>query len=546
MARTDSIHAVARAPRAPRQLPRVLLWSAAYVPLYVFLDWMSYVHPVLPLGITPWNPTAGLTLFLLFKLGVRVAPAIFVAALAADIVVRGGPAPLVALLASDALIAGVYAGGGFLLRRRLGASSALDSAEALTAFLLILVPASLVVAAGYVGLYTWLGFVNADDLLSNIARYWIGDLNGALVMMPALLVLSAPRTAARVGQDVGRLELMLQGGAIVGALGAVFALAQNYEIRFSSLLFLPLVWVAMRHGVRGASLALVALQFGLIVVVQASGYQTATFIQLQFLMITLAVMGLMLGVAVTQRRVTEDALQEKQAALNRALQLAAAGEMTSALAHELNQPIAALGGYLGACEILIKDPTPERSARLAETMGKAAAEARRASEVVRRLRDFYRSGVVNARSVAPADIISSSVQVVRARAERSRIRILVEGDEHLPRIRVDPMQLETVLLNLLSNAIDSLAASDAVDRLITVQGLALPSRVCIRVADTGPGVPPDVRGRLFEPFTTTKKDGMGMGLAMSRSLVEANQGTIILEHTRAGASFAVSLPVARP
>jgi two-component system, LuxR family, sensor kinase FixL len=513
---------------------------AAYAALYVALDWASYVHPVSPLGITPWNPSAGLSLFFLMQAGPRYWPAPFAAAFIADLVVRGAPAQFMAMLASAAMIALVYAVAAALLAGRLSRRSTLESPRDLAVFVLIVAPATLVLAVGFVGMYTALEAVPREDFLGNMLRYWVGDMNGILVLAPALLYHSGAGGARRPPLPVLG-EAALQALAIVAVLWVLFAVADTYEVRFFSLLFLPLVWVAARWGLRGATLALVGIQVGLIVAVQLARYHSVTFVQLQFLMIALSITGLVLGAVVTQRQRIEARLRDKQAALNQALQLAAAGEMMSALAHELSQPIAALERYLGAGEVLARAPAPDR-ALLEDTMGRASAEARRASEVVRRLRDFYQSGAVELTRVAPASLIESSVRAVLGRAERCEVRIATRIAAPLPDVTVDALQAETVLQNVLNNAIDALADQPGEKRTIDIRAVAAANRVTITVRDSGPGVPPQVVERLFEPFTTTKANGMGLGLAISRSLIHASGGEIRFDDRGPGACFVIALP----
>ncbi|MBI2383330.1 MAG: MASE1 domain-containing protein [Gammaproteobacteria bacterium] len=517
---------------------------ALYLPAYVFLDWVSYVHPVLPLGITPWNPPPGLSIFLLLRAGVRYWPALFVAAVAADVVVRGAPGQFPALLAAAGIITAPYTLATLILLRAARIRPSLDTARDLGLFLVVIVPTTLAVAALYVGLHTLAGMVPARDFAANAFRYWVGDLNGILVLVPALMAHAAPASWRRAAFSRRMLlECAAQLLGIAVALWAVFAAVENYEFKFFSLLFLPLVWVAARWGLSGATLALAAIQLGLILIVQTGSYHAATFVQLQFLMLALCVAGLVLGAVVTQRKQVEASLREKQAALNRALQFAAAGEMTSAMAHELNQPIAALSNYLGACQLLAQAPGENR-ALLDRTMAKAAAEARRASEVVHRLRDFYRSGRTRPESIPAQQLVDDAVNALRGRTDRAGIRVHVRAEPQPMVIRADPLQIETALQNLLVNAADALAAAPAGRREIEVVLSVADGELWIAVEDTGPGLAPDARERLFEPFNTSKAEGMGMGLAISRSLVQANGGELSAEpRAGGGARFVLKLPL---
>ena len=174
-------------------------------------------------------------------------------------------------------------------------------------------------------------------------------------------------------------------------LWIVFGSAFSKELNLFYLLFLPLIWIAMLHGLPGTALATLVIQLGLIVALKLGGYQRGTVLEFQLLLLALAVTGLFLGVAISERRGVERILREKQFELDRSLRLAAASEMASALAHELNQPLSAIATYARAGQIIASDPTRSQEA-LGQTMDKVAHEAARAGAVVHRLRDFFRTG----------------------------------------------------------------------------------------------------------------------------------------------------------
>jgi two-component system sensor kinase FixL len=516
--------------------PRVVI---GYLACYVFLDWVSYVHPVAPLGITPWNPPPALSLALLLRFGIGYWPWLFVAAFAADVIVRGAPAPWPVLVESAALLTAAYTLAARVLRQRLPGGRDLVSPRDLGVLLAVAAPTTFVVAGGYVGLYTLLGRVPMDEYLPNLFRHWVGDLNGILVFTPVLL-LHAPTLLPRNWRRTDWLEALASALAIVLALWVVFGVEAADEFKFFYLLFLPLTWIAARWGLPGATLGLVAIQLGLIVAVQLGGYHAATFVQFQSLMLALGITGLVLGAVVTQRSLVEQKLRQKQAALGRATQFAAAGEMTSALAHELNQPMTALSNYLRASQTLLRDPAADR-ALLDTTMDKAVEQARRASSVVHRLRDFFRRGSTELREVALVQLVEDALGTVRARADAAAIQLEFRRPAESPRLVVDATQLEMVVHNLLANAIEAITASAAPRRQVTVEIETAPERVSLVVTDSGPGVAADLD--VFEPFITTKDEGMGLGLAISRSFVLAHGGELsVASAPGGGARFTLTLP----
>jgi two-component system sensor kinase FixL len=240
------------------------------------------------------------------------------------------------------------------------------------------------------------------------------------------------------------------------------------------------------------------------------------------------------------RREIEEQLRERQEELARALRLAAAGEMTSALAHELNQPLSAISNYVKACRLLAAEGD---GARLAGALERVVEEVARASEVVRRLRDFFRTGAVHLEPVPVSELIRATLQSVRSRAERHSIALSWEDPHTSWKVLGDRVQLEVVLLNLVNNSIDAISQARSPRREVSLTASATGGWVEVRLEDTGPGVPPDVTPRLFQPFTTSKADGMGLGLAISRYVVEAHGGRLWSKERAVGAVFCFTLPL---
>jgi two-component system sensor kinase FixL len=249
----------------------------------------------------------------------------------------------------------------------------------------------------------------------------------------------------------------------------------------------------------------------------------------------------------TERRRAEAQLRERDNALARAMRFAVAGELASALAHELNQPITALVSYLRAAQILA-EPVAREEARLTTTLAKAAQEAIRASEVLRRLRDFYRGGGRNFEDVDLGSLCTAVSQTFSERLRRANALFVTRIEPTLPRIRADSIQLEVVLHNLLSNALDAVMQVEGPSRRVELHAARDHEWIVIGVEDSGPGIASEISSKLFEPFMTSKPDGMGLGLAISRSLVRARGGDLLFaqSETLHGASFVVRLPVAHP
>ncbi len=519
---------------------RLVLLVTGYVLAYLALDWVSYIHPLGPFAITPWNPPPGLSLAWLLTHGLAFAPALAVAGLAAEIVIRGSPGGIVAAIASSLVLAAGYTALAWCLRGPLRIDAQLRSVRDVARFVGTVVAATLLVAGGYVAVYYAAGRIAAGEVVRSAAQFWLGDALGILVTAPVLLVFFDRRDPGPVFR--WSWEKIAQALAVIAALWVVFGINPAYSAKFFYVLFLPLIWIGVRHGIRGAAAALLAVQLGIVAAVQIEGLTSATLLELQLFMVALALTGLFLGAVVTERRRTGEALEARETELQRSLRLAAAAETASALAHELNQPLSAIATYVRACVLLAERPEENR-ARLVETMRTVTAEVTRAADVVRRLREFFRSGSSRLEGVTVAALLAVAAERAAPRLERHGIALHVDAAAELPAVFVDRLQIETVLHNLLTNAIDATLAAESSDRAIALR--AAPDAhggVRITVTDSGPGLPEAMRQDAFQPFATTKPLGMGLGLAISRSIVESHGGRLAADAVARGASFSFTLP----
>ena len=243
----------------------------------------------------------------------------------------------------------------------------------------------------------------------------------------------------------------------------------------------------------------------------------------------------------TERQQTEARLQELQSELVHVSRLTAMGEMASTLAHELNQPLAAVANYMKGARRLLDDPPNDSTALIREAVDNAADQALRAGQIVRRLRDFMARGESERRIENVPKLIeeASALALVGARDEGVRVRF---GFDRAARsVLADKIQVQQVLLNLIRNAIE--AMQDAPKRELTISTKREnDGMVKISVSDTGPGIAPELAGQLFQPFVTTKKHGMGVGLSISRTIVEAHGGKIWIEaNAGKGTTFSFTL-----
>jgi two-component system sensor histidine kinase DctS len=174
-----------------------------------------------------------------------------------------------------------------------------------------------------------------------------------------------------------------------------------------------------------------------------------------------------------------------------------------------------------------------------------ARQAERAGEVIRRLREFVRRREPERETVDLNAVVREVVALTAVEARQHDVRVRLKLDQRLPCVLADPIQIQQVLVNLVRNGFDAMRESQSRKRLLTIQTTRRKGHVEVAVSDTGAGIPEHLRERLFEPFFSTKRDGMGMGLSLSRSIVEAHEGRILLDSNRSGGvTFRFTLPTA--
>jgi len=258
--------------------------------------------------------------------------------------------------------------------------------------------------------------------------------------------------------------------------------------------------------------------------------------------------GQVTGVAVFSRDVTElhraeEQARQHQAELAHALRLHTVGEMAASLAHEVNQPLGAIAHYAQGCRRRIESDVITAS-ELLPTIEAIAREAMRAGEITRRVRNILRKEGSHREPVDMAALLESAAGLVLPAATRLRVTLTCVPAPPLPRIVGDPIQIEQVLLNLLLNAVEASSQSPPPAHVEVRLQVTEPDQVEVAVADSGAGVDPTLGDRIFEPFRTTKPGGLGMGLAISRSIVDSHGGRLwVTADPTGGAVFRFTLPL---
>ncbi len=652
-------------------LPAIAL-SAAYIALYLVLDRLSFIEALYGVDITPWNPPAGLTLALLIVGGIAYMPVVVVATLVSRQLLPLVSIPPTAALTAALVVAVGYAGAAGILRHVLRFDRRLQHTRDVVMLIIAATIGAGFVALGFVTTYAAEGVISWADFRTAALQFWLGDAIGAVVFTPLLLVLleklRGGGLSVRRRNWFGILEIVAQWASIGGALALVFGFHHDrYSFQLFYFLFLPLVWIATRRGLGGASWAVFTIQAALIATLEFEDKSGETIRAFQLLMFAVAATGLILGAVVSERRRVARALAESEGRLTAILnaardgvltvdaggrietvnpaveelfgrparlligtdvrylfdrpdilqrltsstslsrteplrlelngwrengavfpveltaghfgaagsehytlvvrditlrrdaearqrqrqsevaqvsRLSLAGEMASALAHEINQPLMAITTYARGCLRLLRQTLLEPSV-LREGIEQVLLQAGRASDIIVRLREFVRTGASQRSSVDVKSLLDAAVALAQAEATQNGIDIEARVAVDLPNVLADRIQIEQVLLNLLRNAMDAIVSADTDRRTIVIEAKSLSGKALeISVADTGPGLAEEVASRLFEAFVTTKPHGMGLGLSISRSIVEAHDGHLRLHRTSgSGAVFAFDLPV---
>jgi len=242
----------------------------------------------------------------------------------------------------------------------------------------------------------------------------------------------------------------------------------------------------------------------------------------------------------------EAAARQAQAQLAHITRVTVLGELTASIAHELNQPLAAIviNGNAALRWLGAKPANPDEAAQAAERI---VRDANRATDLIKRLRALTKRGPGKTVWLDVNQIIADTLTLVRSEVARNHVSLAIDLADELPPVQVDPVQIQQVILNLVVNAIEAVSAQPAPSRAVEISTSVVPAgQVIVTVSDSGGGLGGAEQDRLFDAFYTTKPDGMGMGLAISRSIVESHGGRIWAGAAGGrGAAFSFSLPAGK-
>ena len=522
---------------------------ASFVAVYMLTYWLSDVFRLPETGSTPWNPEAGLAMAAVFFAGLRILPLLALVHFLCLAILAPYSTPAwtaVLAFAHMAALSSVSHAYRNILSR-------LDtpSTQIAARFVVVALAATLSSAVMQMAISVFA----TDWSLAKILRFGmtvsVGNMVGIVTLFPLLRGypdFAVVRPLAEPANWGARLLVAL----LLITCVLVFGFESINQFKFFYLVFVPVIALAMRHGMTGGAIAALAASITMIAVLSLRDYIPSDVAELQFLMIVLTITALLLGATIDERQRIHaenvaylSKLRESEEALMRASRVSLASEMVAAVSHEIAQPLSAARSHIRALRRRLDQPRPNLH-KLVSDIDAAVVQIDAAGTTIRNTRDFLRRGKVEKLPFDLAQVIQTSIDLVRPELRRASIQIEDKDLPALPPAIGNRTQIAQVLLNLIRNARDSIVDGSSPTRKIavTVSTLSRPGFAEVCVTDSGPGVELAVLPRLFSPLQSTKAEGLGLGLSLSASIVMAHGGT--LWHDAAytqGARFAFTLPI---
>lgn len=511
------------------------LWLCGlYFTAYVALDFVSYVKPYGNLGVTAWNPQMGMSLALIYLAGLSYAPVVLLAQAFSDALLRSAPLGLPLELAASIVTGSVAIGAAHLLRTRFSIDPRFYALRDVVRLIGVSSACVLLGAVLYTGVLAAGGALGRGEFFVVSWRLFVGNLIGILAVAPGALIFITVRRRPAL-----RREGFLQWMTIVLALVIVFGYREATAFQLFYLLFLPLLWIALKYGVSGTALSLPFIQVGLVIGAQIRFGNEPGLTALQVLMIALAITGLIVGSISIERQIAAASSQEQQNALNRVLRLRTAGEIASGIAHEINQPLAAIRTYA----VVAQDAVKRGHQTLAlETIAKMSVQCARAADIIKSVREMLVQGKINESPTDLRSLLSELEELVRSDLREVGLHLSVKVPTEFPIVEADSLQLVQALINLVTNASDAMQSVGRSGEIsIEVKDLRNGSYQ-LSVRDMGCGFPPGYNLKDPPAFVTTKAEGTGLGLSIARTIAEAHGGRLSLKSSAEGATVSLELP----
>ena len=542
---TDSLTQILRGTQT--HASSTLIWLAGRSMMLIALYYAVALWGVMftpdAVGIPLVWPATGVGLAFVYTYGYRLLPALAVALTLVAWQLTGGMMPWLATLGTmAATLVGVALGVHLL--RRLEFAPRLERLRDV-GWLLAVGGGVSSGAAATAG--AWGITVGMDAVAFSDAWWvcWSADIMGMLLITPVLLLVLQMRQPWSCLQDALGVALLL-GGVFISAIVYLGGLPLDAALSLSYAIF-PVVILTALRGSALLTTGLMALAGG--IALSGTGWGLGPFagvglehslLALNAQLALLVLTGLVVLALRGEREAAQERARQHLDALARAGRLSTLGELSAGLAHELNQPLCALASYAQTSQRLLQQ---QRWSELAEVITQLDRGAHRAAETVRQMRAFAAQQTQDTHCLALQEVIEPVLDLLQPMLRRQRVTLNLQLARHLPPVRIVPLHIEQVLINVLQNALDALRGQ-AIPGQIHLLAQVEKQRLVVRVHDNGPGIPPQRLASLFQPFATWKEGGVGLGLSISRSLIEAQGGQLqARNHPEGGAEFWFSLPV---
>jgi signal transduction histidine kinase len=515
---------------------------------FILLSRLSSVFQLTELRSNPWNPETGLAvvagLLLRSPAIVTIAISIFVSTRLWGWALPGAWEYVSAITRSLIFAGSAAVVAPFLLRDRiptlqtvlafLGFSTLVTVAYAVARLLLLW--ASVGIEPSYLVAYT--------------VTLSIGNLVAIVTLVPLFMLTDkSERLTAYLSRWSVFQWAML--AILVGISIVVFGVSEIDKFKFFYLIFLPVIAFSVRDGFAAAAFSVFVSDVLMIGILYWRDFESSTATELQFLMLSLSVTGLLLGTAISDRsravQELEDShlrLQESQSALLQASRLSLASEMAAALAHELNQPLSSVRNYVRAIRRKLDAKRFDRSS-LQTDIDAAVIQVDAAASMLRATRNFLERGSVQKSFRNIEQIIEHSADLVQPELQRARIALKHHRLSDLPPVVCNEIQIQQVLLNVIKNAREAMISDNRAsgEIIIATSASNRPGFVEVSIADNGPGVSQELRAQLFKPLQSSKPEGLGLGLSLCSTIIRSHGGEFWLdENTVGGARFVFTLP----
>lgn len=533
--RDDRANAAARrASRINAVFRHIGLWFLLLV-AYLVLEWFSFLHQFRGLPVSPWNPGLGVVFAFMLVRGLSYGWLLFAALLLSEVVLLKPDTVWYIVVVISAISALGYTIFAALIRLVIAEPIEIDRTRDV-----IWLAIGGTAGAFIISLVLSFLFVPGEREQQGILlQMFIGDAVGIVVMGPLTLrLMQADFHTWLYTESRSRLaEILLH----VLALGVTLAIISQEGVGGYYLLFVPIVITAVRFGFDGACVAVATVHFALGAMLHIQGADVGIFFDFQTSLLALTMAGLFVGAEVNARKRSEKLVKqaeaeivEMRAAAARTGRLVLVESMGSSLAHEINQPMTAARAHLRSAQVLLTAKKPDYE-RAESNLGTAIAQIDHAANVLKRMREFLKRRHLTRTDVTVKELFEETLLLTRGMASR-HTRIDVDKKQGNLRVYVDRVQIQQVFLNLIRNALESLESTPPVRGRVHISASrqSHPERVEFVVRDNGPGVAEERRHNLFEPMQTTKEQGLGLGLAICVTIVEAHGGRIWLERAGPG------------